>query len=124
MKNIQIFDAGKYDAPAYKRVDEGIYEREGEYYCSLSFVQEPAYGEGESAADIAQYPLEDIMDNTDTYISDFYDEMNTETSETCYLEFGAGSADDIRSLLGIVGRHVYNKSVFQDGKELQELVIE
>lgn len=124
MKNIQIFDAEKYRDPAYTRVDEGIYEQDGEYFCSLSFVQEPAYGEGESAADIAQYPLEDILDKYYAYVSDFYAEKNTADSETCYLEFSAGSADDIRQLLEIVGRHVYNKTVSQDGKEYQELAIE
>lgn len=117
MKDIRIFESEKYRDPAYTRVDEGIYEREGEYFCSLSFVQEPEYGEGGSAADIAQYPLEDILDQYYAYVSDFYEDQNTADSQTCYLELGAGSADDIRELLGIVGRHVYRG-------ERRKLVIE
>ncbi len=124
MKDIRIFDAEKYRDSAYTRVEDGIYEQDGEYFCSLSFVQEPAYGEGKSAADIAQYPLEDILDRYFAYVSDFYEEKNTADSEICYLELGAGDVDDIRGLLEIVGRHVYYKSVFQDGRELQKLVIE
>ncbi len=124
MKDIQIFAAPKYDDPAYTQVEEGIYEYEGEYFCSLSFVQEPEYGEGESAADIAQYPLEDILDKYYAYVADFYTDLNTADSETCYLEFGAADADDISQLLEIVGKHVYNKTVSEDGKEYIKLVTE
>lgn len=124
MKNIQIFAAEKYLDPAYTQVEEGIYEHDGEYFCSLSFVQEPEYGEGESAANIAQYPLEDILDKYYAYVADFYTELNRADSEVCYLEFGAGSADDIRQLLEIVGKHVYNKSVSENGKESVRLVTE
>ncbi len=124
MKNIQIFAAKKYNDPAYTRVEEGIYGHEGEFFCSLSFVQEPEYGEGESAADIAQYPLEDILDKYYAYVAEFYTDLNRADSKTCYLELGADSADDLRSLLEIVGKHVYNKAVSEDGKEYVKLVIE
>lgn len=124
MKDIQIYAAEKYNAPDYTRVEEGIFKHDGEYFCSLSFVQEPEYGEGESAADIAQYPLEDILDTYYAYVADFYTDLNTADSNTCYLEFGAGSAEEIRSLLDIVGKHVYNKTVLQDGKEYIQMVVE
>lgn len=124
MKDIQIYAAEKYNAPDYIRVEEGIFEHDGEYFCSLSFVQEPEYGEGESAADIAQYPLEDILDTYYAYVADFYTDLNTADSNTCYLEFGAGSTEEIRSLLDIVGKHVYNKTVLQDGKEYIQMVVE
>lgn len=124
MKDIQIYAAEKYNAPDYIRVEEGIFKHDGEYFCSLSFVQEPEYGEGESAADIAQYPLEDILDTYYAYVADFYTDLNTADSNTCYLEFGAGSAEEIRSLLDIVGKHVYNKTVLQDGKEYIQMVVE
>lgn len=124
MKNIQIFAAEKYNVPAYTQVEEGIYEHEGEYFCSLSFEQEPEYGEGESAANIAQYPLEDLLDKYYAYVADFYEDLNRADSETCYLELGADSADDLRQLLGIVGKHVYNKTVSEDGKKYVKLEIE
>lgn len=43
---------------------------------SLSFEQEPEYGEGESSADISQYPLEDILDRYYVAVEDFYGEIN------------------------------------------------
>ena len=47
------FTAEKYNSPDYIKVGEGIYGHDGEFFCSLSFVQEPQYGEGDSASNIA-----------------------------------------------------------------------
>lgn len=124
MKNIQIFAAEKYNTPDYIQVEEGIFEHDGEYFCSLSFVQEPEYGEGDSAANISQYPLEDILDTYYAYVADFYTELNTADSTTCYLELGAESAEEIRTLLDIVGKHVYNKTVSENGKKYVQMVVE
>lgn len=124
MKDIRIFAAEKYNASDYTQVEEGIFEHDGEFFCSLSFVQEPEYGEGESAANITQYPLEDILDTYYAYVADFYTDLNTADSDTCYLEFGAADVEDIRSLLDIVGKHVYNKTVSEDGKEYIQMVME
>ena len=67
MKQIESYHAPKYESEMYSLVEDGIYRVEsgGEvlYVTSLSFVQEPELEEGGSAAEISQYPLEDILDN-------------------------------------------------------------
>ena len=91
---------------------------------SLSFVQEPCYGEGNSAADISQYPLEDILDKFFCHVSDFYDKLNVEKSKKCYLEFASNDIEDIKKLRGIIGKHVYNKEVENGDTTKVELIIE
>ncbi|OLN84858.1 hypothetical protein BMI76_00890 [Streptococcus sp. 'caviae'] len=82
------------------------------YVTSLSFVQEPDLGE-ETGEVIAQYPLEDILEEFYCYISDFYKDMNTADSEKNYLEFASPDLADIQNLRSIIGKHVYN--VEEDG---------
>ena len=125
MKEIKNYDASKYETEAYKKLAEGIYETMDEddealYVTSLSFVQEPELGEGENAADISQYPLEDILDKFYCHISDFYEDLNREDSQVCYQEFGSPDLQDVQNLRSIIGKHVYNK---EEG-ELVKLIIE
>lgn len=124
MKQIENYTAEKYDNGSYKKIDEGIYETNGDgevlYVTSLSFIQEPQYNEGGHAGLISQYPLEDILDKYYCHISDFYEELNTEESQICYQEFASLELEDIRNLRSIIGKHVYNK---EDGKTIK-LVIE
>ena len=137
MKEIKSYEAAKYakggilsvfKKPAYQKCEEGIYKYkdDGEilYVTSLSFVQEPEFEEGTFADDISQYPLEDILDKFYCHISDFYENLNVANEKTCYLEFAAESIDDIRKLRSIIGKHVYNKSVEEDGKSYIRLMIE
>lgn len=88
MKEIKNFDAPKYGRADYTLMEEGIYKTEdnGEtiYVTSLSFVQEPEFEEGENAAEISQYPLEELLDEFGCWISDFYGELNTENSAVCF----------------------------------------
>lgn len=123
MKQIQNFDAPKYSSSAYTLLEEGIYEYsapEGtSCVTSLMFVQEPEHGEGSSAVELSQYPLEDLLDEYWCLVSDFYDELNQEDSQLCHLEF-TGEAEDLRNLRSIIGKHVYTK---QDG-ETTTLVVE
>ncbi len=74
MKNIQIYQADKYLTSEYTKVEENIYkgrnpfcngniwERDELFLTSLTFEQEPEFGEGDSPEHIPQYPLEDILD--------------------------------------------------------------
>lgn len=111
MKEIKNFAAPKYGGTDYSLVEEGIYKTEdnGEtvYVTSLSFVQEPEFGEGANAAEISQYPLEDLLDNFGCWVSDLYNDLNTENSAVCYQEFASGTAEEIRDLRSIIGKHVY-----------------
>lgn len=115
MKQIESYHAPKYESGMYSPVEEGIYktEEDGEtlYVTSLSFVQEPELEEGGSAAEISQYPLEDILDEFLCYISDFYEDLNTEQSQVCVQEFAAPDLEDIRKLRTIIGKHVFNKEI-------------
>lgn len=124
MKDIKNFHAPKYDTGKYIPVEDGIYKvadpEDGLYYTSVSFVQEPEYDEGENAADISQYPLEDLLDKFLVFISDFYAEMNSENSDRCYLEFAGSDLEDIRGLRSVIGKHVYN---LEDGNVIR-LIIE
>ena len=113
MKDINDFNAPKYNGPEYSMIEDGIYETEdnGEtiYVTSLSFVQEPEFGEGRSAADISQDPLEELLDNFMCYVSDFYSGLNTADSPVCYLEFASTDMEDLQELRSIIGKHVYEK---------------
>ena len=115
MKQIESYHAPKYESEMYSLVEDGIYRVEsgGEvlYVTSLSFVQEPELEEGGSAAEISQYPLEDILDEFLCHISDFYEDLNTEQSQVCVQEFAAPDLEDIRKLRAIIGKHVYNKEM-------------
>lgn len=116
MKNIQKYQSPKYQEDSYKKLESGIYEttdKDGHiiYVVSFSFTQEPSLGEGENAKHISQYPLEDILDTYNCYISDFYEDKNLETSSTCYLEFASSHENNILNLLDLLGKHVYNQQV-------------
>ncbi|MBR6403474.1 MAG: hypothetical protein IKS48_08850 [Eubacterium sp.] len=133
MKNIKNYNAEKYNEKGlfgkseYKKIDDGVYEiKEGKgfkYVTSLSFVQEPNYGEGETSSNISQYPLEDILDKYYCYISDFYEDLNSKDSEECYLEFASNSKEDVINLREIIGRHVYNSEIIENNKKMVKLVI-
>lgn len=80
------------------------------YVTTLSFVQEPEFGEGTNAAEISQYPLEALLDDFLCYVSDFYPELNTADSQVCYQEFACPDIENIRNLRSIIGKHVYDKN--------------
>lgn len=124
MKSIQSYDATKYQSPSYKKIEDGVYNYKGEYVTTLSFQQEPEFGEGEDAAYISQYPLEDILDKYLVYVSDYYETLNKKESETCYMEFAGEELEAIKKLRSIIGQHVYNRRIQKNGKEYVELAIE
>ena len=120
MKNIRNYPAEKYHAPPYAAAEPDIYRCGDGFVTSLCFQQEPELGEGASAADISQYPLEDLLDRFNVYVSDFFDEINVPESQTCCLEFCGKTPEDIRQLRSIIGKHVYNK----DAGGFAELIVE
>ena len=136
MKNIKSCEAEKYHTaktkglfkkPLYLPIEEGIYQINDDeklYVTTLSFEQEPEYGEGQDAVDISQYPLEDILDKFFCHISDFYEDKNVSGSVVCFLEFAAPDLEDLRKLRSIIGKHVYNKEVEEAGQVYIKLVIE
>lgn len=124
MKDIMSFCAPKYKKGGYTKVDVQIYQKSNLFVTSLCFQQEPEYGEGDKANLISQYPLEDLLDRFFVFVSDFYTELNTSKSKTCYLEFASSDLSDIQKLCGIIGKHVYAKKHLQNGNECFELVIE
>lgn len=111
MRSIASYDAEKYVAnPAYEPIEPGIYlllDGSGEYVTSLTFEQEPDLGEGDSPARISQYPLEDLLDRFNVWVSDFYPELNSASTQTCYQEFAGSDLADIQALREVIGRHVY-----------------
>ncbi len=109
MKNIRNYKAEKYQTPLYIETEPDIYVYESDFVTSLCFEQEPELGEGSSAADISQYPLEDVLDRFSVYVSDYYDEINVSGSRTCFLEFCGTEIEKIRQLRTMIGKHVYNR---------------
>lgn len=124
MKNIQNYQTPKYLSDDYTEISSGVYLKGTEYVTSLSFIQEPEYGEGDNATDISQYPLEDILDKFYVYVSDFYREQNTSSSKECFLEFASPDMKDVVELRSIIGKHVYNQDKTINGQEYSVLEIE
>lgn len=106
-----FYDGKKY----YKEIDADentIYQDQAPsllYVTSLMFEQEPEYEENETFEEVSQYPLEDILDKFSCACEDFYESENKNDPINSYLEFSSSDLEDIRELLSIVGKHVYNK---------------
>ena len=132
MKEIRNYDAEKYTtgrlAAAYVPVAEGVYEvmvDEDIYYVtSLSFVQEPELGEGDSAHRLSPFPLNDILDRYLCHISDRYELESIRDPGVCRLEFASPCLTDILGLRELIGRHVFSREREIGGKVYGELVVE
>ena len=109
MKNIRVYQAAKYLTDGYERYGDCYFAKDGHWFISLTFEQEPELGEGHDSTEISQYPLEDILDRFLVYVSDFYKKENAEKKAECCLEFSSSSIDQIKALSTIVGKHVYNR---------------
>lgn len=93
----------------YFILDPDEYGTKTYYSTSLKFEQEPEFGENEPQDDeISQYPLEDLLDEFNLCVGDSYETENSEDKVHAYLEFMSEDAEDIRKLLGVIGKHVYN----------------
>lgn len=91
------------------------------YVASLVFEQEPEYGENEpSDRYISQYPLEDILDKFYCTCADDYPEENGSDPINSYYEFASNDIEDIRNLMSIIGKHVYNV----ENGDIVDLIIE
>lgn len=124
MKNIKLYESPKYLEKGYKEVSEGIYKKDKEFFMSISFEQEPKLDEGKDSTEISQYPLEDILDRFFVHVSDFYEEINSKKKKECYIELSSSKKDNLEKARIIVGKHVYNKNIIQNGEEVVDLVIE
>lgn len=128
MKNIAYHPAEKYrDAAQYAEVADGIHrtqDDEGLYVTSLSFELEPEAGEGENAETMDPDLIEDICDKFFVHVADFYDDLNSADSPTCYLEFGGTEQSDIEGVRSLIGKRAYHRSETRDGATYLELVIE
>jgi len=124
MKNIRAFSPSKYNTQGYTKIDEDIYGYNGVFVMTLQFQQEPEHDEGMTSAEISQYPLEDILDRFNVYVSDFYKAENRKATVNCQLEFASKNLSSIRKLKSIIGKRIYNKVVLENGEEFVELVIE
>lgn len=115
-----------YNGEKYYKTGNNFWRDENEeertiYVTSLMFEQEPEYGENQpDEAEVSQYPLEDILDKFLCACEDFYEEENAKDPVNSYMEFVSPRIQDIKDLLSIVGKHVYNK----ENGEYIELIIE
>ena len=80
-----------------------------ELYKIYEFNSDREFGENEPAdEEISQYPLEDILDEYLVYVYDDYAEQNASDEVNSYVEFASEDIEDIRNILNILGKHVYN----------------
>ena len=125
MKNFKSYTPEKYSSPDFKQIEEGIYrakdpyEDEEIFVTSLSFEMEPeCYGEEEgSPQNISQTPFEDLLDEFNVYVTDFYDELNEQSETMCYQEFGSNEIEDIRKLRTIIGKRFYAVPYTDEGND-------
>lgn len=79
------------------------------FVTSIVFEAESDLGENSpSEPVISQYPLEDILDKFYVYLHDDYVDENTSDTINSYVEFASEDIEDIRAVLSILGKHVYN----------------
>ena len=124
MKNIKNFRPDKYLSSEYYEIEPDIFRVNNNYVTSICFQQEPELGEINSLSKISQYPLEDILDHFNVYISDFYNELNEKDKSNVYCEFSSNRLENIRFLRTIIGKHVFNRLINSCTEESFELVIE
>ena len=85
-------------------------EKDVIYVTSIVFEPEPELEENEpSDTYVSQYPLEDILDKFFVYCEDMYEKENENDKNHSYVEFASEKIEEIRNLLSIIGKHVYNK---------------
>ena len=103
-----IDKAGTEDDVVYENMSDP--ENPNEIYVtSIVFEAEPEFGENEPEdEEISQYPLEDILDEYLVYVYDDYAEENASDKVNSYVEFASEDIEDIRNVLSILGKHVYN----------------
>ncbi len=121
-----MFNGKKYWKSKNEPVVKKMIDRTKKYVTSLSFEPEPEFGEKQRHGKIDQYPLEDILEKFGLWVNDCYDQLNEEDKKLCYLEFASEDIEDIRNLKSIVGKHVYNKYVYDkdDDRTYVDLIIE
>ena len=91
------------------------------YVTYIVYEPEPEFGENKPDDKyVSQYPLEDILDEFYIYCYDSYDTENTLDKKNSYIEFVSDNIEDIRKILTLIGKHVYNR---EDG-EYVKLIIE
>lgn len=119
MKNIRSITLEKYSSLVYESVDPYIYRNteKNTYVNALSFELEDN--------EDSQYPLEDLLDRFNLYVSDFIDPKAFGESNYLSAEF-AGDLDNILDFLkSVVGKRVYNTDVEgEDGQTYVKLSIE
>lgn len=85
-------------------------EKDVIYVTSIVFEPEPELEENEpSDPYVSQYPLDDILDEFFVYCNDMYEKENESDKNHSYVEFASEKIEEIRDLLSIIGKHVYNK---------------
>ena len=79
------------------------------FVTSIVFEAESDLGENSPSEPVmSQYPLEDILDKFYVYLHDDYVDENTSDTINSYVEFASEDIEDIRAVLSILGKHVYN----------------
>lgn len=137
MKNFRNYTPEKYATPAFRKIEEGIYQTKCPYgtisdreifVTSLCFEMEPErYGEEDSSPqNMEQVPIEGLLDEFGLFVTDFYDQPNEASETVCYQEFGSFDLSDIQRVRGLIGRKFYAVPYIdeRDGGEYYRMVTE
>ncbi len=133
MKNFQNYMPEKYMMPDFQKIEDGIYKTKSPYdpkdkdifVTSLTFEMEPeCYGEEDaSPGNLAQVPIEGILDEFNLFVTDFYDQLNEASETICYQEFGSFDLEDIQKLRALIGKRFYAMPYIEDGDEFYKMVL-
>ncbi len=116
-----IENIGTDDDDIFENPNDDSAEPNYIYVTSIVFVPEPELDENEPTDEfVSQYPLEDILEEFNIYSYDSYETENKSDKENSYVEFASDDIEDIRKVLTLIGKHVYNK----DDGEYVQLIIE
>jgi hypothetical protein len=115
-----LVDLNKYENKSrFQHIESNVYRDviEESYVFAITY-------EIENEED-SQYPLEDILDEFNLYVSDFIDENRFNNEKIAHIEL-AGELEDVRKAIAtIVGKRVYNIPYTEtDGMEYRALKIE
>lgn len=124
MKNISLQKCQKYEnSEQFKLIENGIFEDlkdsdDTKYRMTISYNLETENDTNN------QYPLDDILDEFNIYVSDFLETENNSINTEHKLEL-AGELDDLKKCQKIIGKKVYNQEFRDDKGQIRvNLIIE
>lgn len=126
MKDIKLYQDPRYDnQDIYKQIENGVYKVVGktndmvdigEGVMALSITLDDSPEEVE----MRQYPLEDILDEYDLYMSQL---IKDEPGDTELIVELAGEIDDLKRAKEIIGKRITIEEYEKDGELFARIIL-